>query len=553
LNNIFMNSTRRELLAMLAAAGATLPYTSQSARASAPMLRAFAHSLAPTSILAGGNDDDDTVLLVVRLFGGNDGLNTVVPYHDENYYKARRDDQYDVSIKPETVLPLHNSSTLGLHPSLKPLHTLYGEQKVLIVQNVGYAEQDLSHFRSNDIWLTATNPQVYDQSGWLGRFLETRYPDYPNVLPDAPFAIEMGRGLGRTFMGRNAVMGMNLADISFVPAKPVPQLNSGSKTSQELDFVSQMMRQSNVFLNEINRVHNRQRTNNVQYPDTDWARQMAAAARLIGGGLKTRLYMINTSLWDFHHSQIADQAWMLRDLADALFAFQRDIEAFGIARRVTVLTVSEFGRRLETNSSGTDHGAASCLFLVGERVNSGVIGHDPDCSSTDANGNLRHEYDFRQIYASVLSQWLRATPHEISPALMEHQFAQLPLFKGSGAQEWLHSPSTESRLDAASNEIRVSHVFPNPASSQCTIAVKRIPRNDSANGYSISERSANGLHNSANLTVSDMKGTIMFQTKTVMQQEESEFMLDVRAWGRGNYVARLEIGSLRFVRLFAVV
>lgn len=522
-----MSISRRDFLTMLAASGIALP--------GMPSLQAFAHTLSPKSLLNGDTQEsDNTVLVIVRLFGGNDGLNTVVPYTDANYYKARRDRQYDISIKPEAALKLPNSSTLGLHPALGSLKTLYEEKKLLIVQNVGYAEQDLSHFRSNEIWLTASDPSVYEQSGWIGRFLESRYPDYPHVLPDSPFALEMGRSLSRALSGRkNTTLGVNVNDTSFIPQSPSTTSAPYGKAAREVEFVRESLRQSNVFLTEIARVWEKEARNRIEYPKHEWSSYLARIARLIAGGMKTRLYLVNTALWDFHHNQLADQAQMLRDLGDALYAFQRDLEAFGVAKRVVVLTISEFGRRLETTHSGTDHGAASCLFLLGESVNAGIIGSDPDCSNTDADGNIRWQYDFRQIYASLLAQWLGAKPDEISPSALPHAVEQLPLIREVFAPAW--------QRELYSSVFDVSPICPNPASAQAAIIVNISTLPNSLRGIPIS------------LRVSDMRGSMMESRRVEADQEEIEIILDIRSWAIGTYIVEVGLGGSRCTRILTVV
>jgi hypothetical protein len=249
--------------------------------------------------------------------------------------------------------------------------------------------------------------------------------------------------------------------------------------------------------------------------------------------MKTRLYLVNTALWDFHHNQLADQAQMLRDLGDAIYAFQRDLEAFGVAKRVVVLTISEFGRRLETTHSGTDHGAASCLFLVGERVNAGIIGSDPDCSNTDADGNIRWQYDFRQIYASLLAQWLGAKPDEISPSALPHAVEQLPLIRGAFATAW--------RRELSSSVLDVSPICPNPASVQAAVIVNvsALPK---------SERNL-----PLSVLVSDMRGNLIESSALEATQQEVEIIFDVRFWASGSYVVELELGGMRCTRLLSVV
>lgn len=512
-----MKTTRRNFLSFLGATGLALPALGD--------MQAFAYSLAPDSLL---NSDtinyDNTVLVIVRLFGGNDGLNTVVPYTDADYYKARQDGKYDISIKPEVSLKLKNSSTTGLHPAMKLIQELYDEDKVLIVQNVGYPAQDLSHFRSNEIWLTASEANVYEKSGWLGRFLEERYPDYPNILPDAPFALEMGRSISRALTGRkNTTLGISFNDVSFIPKEPAQSSSPFRKAAGEIDFINQMLRQSNTFLNEIVRVYSRTPQNKVPYSEHDWSQQFAKVARLIAGGLKTRLYLVNTALWDFHHNQLHDQSIMLKNLSEAIYSFQRDIEAFDIAKRVVVLTISEFGRRLETTQSGTDHGGASSLMLVGDQVNAGILGHEPDCSHPDENGNIRWQFDFRQIYASLLGQWLGAKSHEISPIVLPHLVKELPLIK--------HSNVLNGKNLLNSYPLIISSPFPNPASHQVSCLVRVSPK--------ILEANQNNLI----MTIHDILGKPIQERVLKLSQIEQEVTIDVSRWASGRYILQVKQNS----------
>lgn len=515
---------RRDFLAGLAASGVALPaFTARGVAA-----RAYPH--APYSDLNLSSDlttnISRNVLVILRLFGGNDGLNTVVPYTDDNYYYARRTiSATDVSIPAEKVLRLPNSTKLGLHPALAPLLTLYNEGKVCIVENVGYPEQDLSHFRSNDIWLSGSDTEVYEESGWLGRFLEERYPDYPRILPRDPYSIEVGRNLGRTFMGRHTHLGINIADTSFVPPRPAAANGAVSKSQLEQEYVWQMMRQSNVFLQSALRAETTAKGNRSSYPDDSWANDLAFVARMIGGGLETQVYLVNMPLWDFHLNQIHDQQEYLARLANALYPFQRDLEAFGVANRVTTITISEFGRRLTTTQSGTDHGAGSCLFVIGTNVNSGIIGGVPDCSSTDENENLKWKFDFRQVYASILRQWFDVGDREMTESLMRRQYGQLPIFRDNTIRE-VGSDTWQT--------LGIGNAFPNPASEfvsfQLHLPVPSAP---------------------SMLTIFDALGRVVAIEKIAPHQQIST--LSVQHYPQGTYIATVDNTTNRFTARFRVV
>lgn len=477
-------------------------------------VRAFAQSPSPQSPFGRfAQPDNDHVLVIVRLFGGNDGLNTVVPYADENYYLARsRDATVDIALKPEQVLKIPGNDRQGFHPSLAPLLPLYEEEKIAVVQNVGYPGQDLSHFRSTDIWLSATDPGIYDESGWLGRYLEERYPDYPAVLPSDPYAIEVGTNIGRTLLGHHETMGFTLGDVSYVPDQPEETFTHPSRSAAaEEAYVREGMRQSNIFLQSILAAYERRPADRFPYPGTPFAQDLNAVARLIIGGLQTQLYVVNMAIYDFHATQLRDQAILFDELAPAIAAFQRDIEGAGVADRVTLMTISEFGRRVTPTGSGTDHGAASMLFVVGGQVQGGFIGAEPNLSDLEGAGNLRMEFDFRQVYATMLGQWLGAGENEITASLYR-PFQQLPIFRRSASDVPLPSVVGKSLL---------GECFPNPTTDHLT-----IPLTD-------------GLSGTAVLRLSDVAGREVLSYP--VRPGERFIRLDVREFPAGEYFFRLVV------------
>jgi uncharacterized protein (DUF1501 family) len=446
---------RRTFIQRAASAGIMLP-----AMWGLNPLRAFAHGAGSSPfrrLLAGEND---RVLVLVRFFGGNDGLNTLVPFRDDRYYQLRgAGTEIDLSIPPNTLAPLDGHDLLAFHPSFAPIANLYNEGKVSIVQNVGYPNQNLSHFRSTDIWLSASDADVYDTSGWFARYLEEKYPEYPDVLPKDPFAIELDSHLGTTLVGRKADMGTTLNDLDYIP--DAPDANSAPSThgEEEEGYILEIERQSNVFMNALAAAESRQRTNLVEYPGDGnvLAANLARIARLIAAGVGTKMFIVNVDGFDLHNQQAPRHQWLLAYCADAIYAFQRDLEAFKLDHRVSTLTISEFGRRVVPNGTGTDHGAAAPLFAIGSEVIGGVIGHEPDLGDLDANGNLKMDFDFRQIYASVLGEWFGASDAEISAGALARSYDQLPIFRKLG--------------DVASNRLGLGQSYPNPASTTATIPI----------------------------------------------------------------------------------
>lgn len=414
---------RRTFIQQLGAAAAATPFIMGTSR-----MRAFAHNASDAPFRRLHSVQDDRILVVLRFFGGNDGLNTLVPFTDDRYYNLRgRGTQYDLSVAAESVQHLEGYPTLGFHPAWSPVAELYKEGKVVAVQNVGYPNQNMSHFRSADIWFSASDADVFETSGWYARYLEEKYPDYPGELPSDPFAIELDTSLGLTLIGRQHEMGMALNDLSYIPEAPFTA-DAPTAGDQE-EYIREVERQSNTFMTSIAEAEKRQPKNNLEYPEGQLPAALARVARLVAGGLGTQLYIINVDGFDTHDGHMARHAWLLGYCADAIHAFQRDIEAFGEDHRLCMMTTSEFGRRVIGNGTGTDHGAAAPMFLIGSGVRGGIIGSDPDLGDLDDAGNLKMVYDFRQVYASVLGQWFGADERDLYPAALPRWFSRLPIFK----------------------------------------------------------------------------------------------------------------------------
>lgn len=452
---------RRTFLQRLAATGIVLPMTMGF-----PRVRAFAQSPkdSPFARIAAANKD--RILVIVRLAGGNDGLNTVVPYTNADYYTARAEG--NVYIKADEALKLPDSQTMGLHPKLKPLLDLYNEKKMTIVQNVAYPNQNLSHFRSTDIWLSGSDADVYSNSGWFGRFLEGQYPDYPASLPTDPFAIELGTYLSTTCVGDKSNMGVAVSSLDYIPTQTSSDAVAMTHAGDEESYIREIIRQSNVFSNAILNAGFKQQTNKVTYQTNALAQGLASIARVIAGGLATQMYIVNVGGYDNHSNELTDQATLHDTFANAVAAFVRDMEAFGLSNKVCLMTISEFGRRPQSNGTGTDHGSAAPMFVFGSGVRGGIIGNDPNLNDLDANKNLKMQYDFRQIYASVLGQWYGAPESEITPKALPRHFEQLPIFKTSATTTDVYA---DNDIDVT---LSMGQNYPNPASSETYIPVSGI-------------------------------------------------------------------------------
>ncbi|HQD09636.1 MAG TPA: DUF1501 domain-containing protein, partial [Flavihumibacter sp.] len=395
--------------------------------------------------LLGPDVPNDHILVLIQLHGGNDGLNTVIPLDVYgNYYTARA----NVAIPQDRVLRLDGTDKTGLHPAMTKLQTLFNTGKANIVQSVGYDKQNFSHFRSTDIWMTgddSNNRSTREKRGWLGRYLEDVYPGYPYEYPNSdmpdPLAIQISDMPTVTVQGDVFSMGLSITDpmnvYSFVnPFNDYP-LNS-EDANRELQYLRIITDKTKVYSDIIRAAYSKG-TNQGTYDDTSLAKQLAIVARLISGGLKTRVYTVTLGGFDTHKKQVnagdtstGGHADLLKSLSAGISSFQGDLEKQSLDDRVLGMTFSEFGRRIKSNASmGTDHGAAAPLILFGKHVKKGVLGTSPDIpADVQVVDNIPFQYDFRSIYATVLERWFCVDKTKISQ-LMLKDYQSLPIISGT--------------------------------------------------------------------------------------------------------------------------
>ena len=349
-------------------------------------------------------------LIVVQMAGGNDGLNTVIPFTDGRY----RDLRPVIGVPDSQVLPI--SDRLALHAELAGMKALYDQGKVAVMQTVGYDNPSLSHFQAMDIWETA-DPELHRRDGWLSTLVEGKVdakghpigslslgPTLAPALccsPTPPPTINNLSGyklmadpqFPKTAASREAAL-VRLYQSYQAPAPYAAILESTADAARMSS--AQMQQLANTYQPAVT------------YPQTPVAQGLKLFAATLKAGAGLRLGYLVLGGFDTHAQQLNQQPRLLRQLGDALLAFTHDLEAQGLDKDVLTMTWSEFGRRAQENASnGTDHGTAAPLFLIGAGVQGGLYGDPPDLNNLD-NGNLRHSIDFRSVYATIIERWVQA-------------------------------------------------------------------------------------------------------------------------------------------------
>lgn len=365
----------------------------------------------------------EPILVVVQLAGGNDGLNSIVPYGSDLYYQ----DRPTIAVPAKSVLPIDH--TVGFNPNLQPLKDLYDKGKVAILQGVGYPNPDRSHFRSTQIWETA-DPQGVTPSGWLGRYLDMTSSGSANPLR----AVSLGPMVPQTLQSeRSPVVSIESVQmfrflLSRDDARPIMEAYSAMNgvSTRDLPPYIGLVREIGANAEQGVRDLETVTTNykpSVQYPQNGLARELQLVAQMIAAGLGTRVFHVALGGFDDHAAEVYTHAQLMKSLGSSLAAFYADLESHGKADQVLTMTFSEFGRRVKENAGrGTDHGTAAPLFIVGGKVKGGIYGDDPILSNLDDNGDLKYGIDFRSVYGTVLDGWLGAD----SKTALNGSFERLP-------------------------------------------------------------------------------------------------------------------------------
>jgi uncharacterized protein (DUF1501 family) len=384
------------------------------------------HAQADGALIQGVTGRDGNILVVLQLAGGNDGLNTVIPTGNEEYRKARP----TLGLTDSSILRIDPAT--GLHPSLSGLASAYQDGHLAIVQGVGYPNPNRSHFRSTEIWATAVDSDKSSTTGWIGRYFDNACSGCDasvgiaaaSQLPQS-FAAATPKGVlyqggGGTKKKTSKKKSSNLSDSdpSMMSMEEddageaggsIGMLNGPGNLGKmsALDFLERTEMDAKVSQQEIANASAKAK-NLVPFPGSRLGQNFAMISRLIAGGMPTRIYYLSLGGFDTHTQQTDAHARLLKEMGDAVSAFLADLKAQGNLGRVTLMTFSEFGRRVKENASGgTDHGAAAPLFLAGGGVKAGLLGQMPSLAPKDLfDGDVKYNTDFRSVYATVLEKHL---------------------------------------------------------------------------------------------------------------------------------------------------
>jgi uncharacterized protein (DUF1501 family) len=447
---------------------------------------------------------DERVLVLIQLAGGNDGLNTLIPLDQYDRYKVLRPtvalDQSKL-VQLDSTLP--SNQNIGLHPALTPLKSLYEKGMVRFVQGAGYLNHNRSHFKSTDLWLTGgdSSPANFNlRSGWFGRYLDYTYPEVnmgPTAYAPDPLGIQLGNStpsLGFHTDDEHAIS-VNLSGqdpagyyslVSGLSGQPIMAFPS-TDHGEELKYIAGVEETTSVYSKRITDIFNKGK-NQATYPTgNNLGNQLKTVAKLISGGSKTRVFLVNVGGFDTHVAQVlstatetGNHANLLSGLATAIQAFMDDLKAQTLDEKVMMVTFSEFGRKLGENANfGTDHGTFAPMMIIGKPVEGGVSGLNGNLS--DLTTDLQYktqQFDYRQVFTTVLQDWMGASSAALTATLFNgYQSQKLPLLSSAykTAPECYIDQirgNTTSAQDLQSYVSENLTLYPNPVYDQVTMVVQ---------------------------------------------------------------------------------
>ena len=348
----------------------------------------------PSFLHAFGTQDNliigEQCLVFIQLNGGNDGLNTFIPYEDPLYYDFRT----KIALNKDAVVGKNKG--MAFHPALKDFAQMQQNGDLTVIQNVGYPEPVRSHFRSQEIWQTAADSNKYINEGWLGRYLDLQCHDHQ---PTAGINLDSIDNLALKGMEPNSI---TVKDPDRFKIKQGKDENVKLSENPQLDFVRKI---ANSVVEGSDDIQNalKQSKTEISYPKTGLSKNLEWIARLVKGNLNSKVYYTSLGGFDTHDNQLSIHERKLTELNDAIFSFYQDLKQAQLLQNVTIVVFSEFGRRVKDNGNGTDHGTAAPMFVIGGSNKGTILGNNPNLADLD-NGDLKHQIDFRSVYASLLQQ-----------------------------------------------------------------------------------------------------------------------------------------------------
>ena len=409
--------------------------------------------------------DNDRVLVLIQLSGGNDGLNTIVPVENDIYYQKRP----TIGIRKQDSILL--SDDIGMHPAMSNLESFWGEGNMAVINNVGYSNTNRSHARATDIWTTGSGSGNVENTGWAGRFLVEDNPDFILNPPEFPLGVRIG-GSATLFQSEFGNLGVTFGGASqftqfleqggFYDENNVPQNDFGNS----LSFARKIANSSFKYLESIQTAADNA-SNMSEYPNSSLAQSLAVVARLIRGGLNTKLFLVSKGGFDTHNNQGGTEgghANLLADIADSVQAFYSDLGSDNLQNKALTMTFSEFGRTLDENSSNdTDHGSSAPVMVFGP-VNGGLYGDHADLTDLDNSGDPVFSTDYRSVYTSILDDWFGLGDNETGEVI-DGSFQNLGFVDSTAT-----TPTGTSGTGAPVTSFRLEQNYPNPFNPTTTIS-----------------------------------------------------------------------------------
>ncbi|TPN81352.1 DUF1501 domain-containing protein [Aquimarina algicola] len=477
--------------------------------------------------------DNDRVLVLIRLKGGNDGLNTIIPYYDyDNYARVRE----TIRIKEDQLFKLNTDFAMPKYAN--DMQYLWDQGQMKVIHGVGYENSSRSHFTGSDIWATADINDV-QETGWAARYFENIYPDYLVTPPDRPAAIQIGNNGNLIFDGTDTNFAFSvsnpdqLAQIAengvVYDLNGIPDNAHGRQVQYLKGIANTTIKHSEV----INQAYEKTSSSSDYSSDSDIAKQLRVVSRLIRGNLKTKIYLVTIGSFDTHNNQSARHSKLMEELSNALSVFYKELNRDGWGDKVLSMTISEFGRRVEQNGSGgTDHGtAAPVMIFGGELKGDGFVGNHPDLNDLGQGGNLKYNQSFVNIYSTIMKKWLCVPDNLVDRVLGQH-------------------PSLDLGFDCPSQ----SSSSNNKAEDQITLSAfehKIIQSRDQPYLYINNDKTGHiviKIYNMMGQEVGVLKNEMMFEGEHKIYFDEiSGITLDT-----GQYLYRIDKGGQKYSKLFMV-